>query len=65
MENDKDLLLVAILTFFTVFLWIFFEFTKTTRTSTIDPQITEILAPIDPTLKTEVLDILETRTVYH
>ena len=64
MENDKDMLLVAILTFFTVFLWIFFEITKTTKTTTITPQVKEILSPINPDIDYETIDNIKLRQIY-
>lgn len=64
MENDRDILLVAILTFITVSLWIFFEFVKTTNTSTISSDLQQVLTPLNSSVDTSVLSILGERKIY-
>lgn len=64
MQNDKDMLLVAILTFITVFLWIFFEITKTTRTSTVSQSYQEVLSPINPDVDYDTIENIKLRQSY-
>lgn len=64
MTGDRDLLLLSVFTFLTVSLWVFFELTKTVKTTTVSPQIQTLIAPLDTTLDGTVLDILEARDVY-
>lgn len=61
MDNDRDILLITILTFFTVFAWIFFELIKTTRTSTVTEQTQQILKPVNATIDTETIQLLGAR----
>lgn len=61
MKSDKDIFLVSIFTFITVALWIFFEFTKTTKTSTVTTHTQEIIKPLTPSIDTATLDMLEKR----
>ena len=61
MDNDRDILLITILTFFTVFAWIFFELVKTTRTSTVSEQTQQLLKPLNTNIDTDTFQILETR----
>jgi hypothetical protein len=64
MDNDRDILLIAILTCITVAAWIFFEFVKTARTSTISPNTTKLVKPLKPTIDTDTLMTIQERTVY-
>lgn len=64
MDNDRDILLIAIFTFLTVSIWIFFELTKTSKTQTVASQYTEILAPLDPSLDIETVQLLNQRTSF-
>jgi hypothetical protein len=61
MNNDRDILLVAIFTFLTVSIWMFFELIKTTKTSTIAPTSQQLLLPLKPTIDIELLKKLELR----
>ncbi len=64
MENDRDLLLISLFTFFTVTAWIFFELVKTTKTTTVPQTVSQILTPLSPKLDTDVFTMLENRTTY-
>jgi hypothetical protein len=64
MENDRDILLIAILTFITVFSWIFFDLIKTSQTSTISESTEQLLTPLTPTIDTETLNKLSLRINY-
>lgn len=64
MENERDLFLISLFTFLTVSSWIFFELVKTTKTTTIPQTIPKILAPLSPTLDTEVFSLLQERVTY-
>lgn len=64
MDNDRDLLLVSVFTFLTVFLWIFFELVKTTKTTTVTPTVQQVITPFSPKLDTDILKVLDNRKVY-
>jgi hypothetical protein len=64
MENDRDILLIAILTFITVFAWIFFDLVKTSQTSTITDSTEQLLTPLNPTIDTDTLNKLSLRINY-
>jgi hypothetical protein len=63
-DNDRDLLLVSIFTFLTVFSWVFFELVKTIKTTTIQQPVQQVIKPLNPTLDTGILDVLEKRQQY-
>lgn len=54
MDSDRDILLIAIFTFLTVSLWIFFELSKTSKIQSVT-QYNEVLTQLDPTLDTETV----------
>lgn len=62
--NDRDLLLISVFTFFTVFLWVFFEVLKTVKTTTITPQVTQSIVPLSPKLDSQVLQTIATKKQY-
>ena len=62
--NDRDLLLISVFTFFTVTLWVFFEVLKTVKTTTITPQVTQIIVPLSPTLDTTILQTIASKKIY-
>ena len=64
MTNDRDMVLVSLLTLCTVLTWIFFELIQTVKTTTIADTVQEIIAPFDPALRTDVLGKLENRVEY-
>lgn len=64
MENDRDLLLVSVFTFFTVVLWISFELIKTAKTTTVTAPIQQIVTPLSATLETSIISDLKQRKTY-
>lgn len=64
MEQDRDILLVSVFTFFTVLLWIFFELVKTVKTTTVTPAIQQVITPLTSKIDTNILTILEERRTY-
>lgn len=63
-NNDRDLFLISVFTFITVFLWISFELIKTTKTSTISTSVQQLSAPISSTIDTDTLNVLNSRKQY-
>lgn len=64
MDNERDILMVAILTFFTVFVWVFFDLIQTSKKSTITEPVQNLLSPIQANIDTDTLTLLEQRNVY-
>lgn len=64
MQKEKELLIVSIFTLLTVIMWIFFELTKTVKTTTIDPKVQKLTTPLDSKIDKETLQILEDRSWY-
>lgn len=64
MDNDKDLLLVSIFTFFTVLLWISFELIKTVKTTTVTTPMQQIVTPLSATIDTGVIVKIKERKTY-
>ncbi len=64
MDNDRDLLLVSVFTFLTVSLWIFFELIKTTKTTTVETNVQQIITPFSSRIDTDILKSLESRKNY-
>ncbi len=62
--SDRDILLVAVFTFLTVFLWVFFELVKTIKTTTVSATVQQIITPFSPLIDTQTLDALAKRPVY-
>ena len=62
--NDRDLLLISIFTFFTVTLWVFFEVLKTVKTTTLTPQVVQIVVPLSPKIDAGVLQAIANRKTY-
>lgn len=58
---SKDTLIIAILTFCTVVLWIFFDAYHTYKTSTIPKELKEEIKEFDPKLDTKVIEELKKR----
>jgi len=63
-NNDRDLFLISVFTFITVFLWIAFELIKTTKTSTVSTSVQQLSAPISSTIDTDTLNVLNSRKQY-
>ena len=64
MENDRDLLLISVFTFFTVTLWIGFELLKTFKTTTISSATQQIIVPLSPKIDTDTLTNIAKKNVY-
>ena len=64
MENDQDLLLISIFTFFTITLWVTFELLKTVKTTTVTQTIQEIVVPLDSKIDTDTLTNIANKKVY-
>lgn len=64
MENDKDLLLVAVFTFLTVSLWITFELVKTVKTTTVASPVQQIVTPLSAAIDIDLLTKLKERPTY-
>lgn len=65
MDQDRDLLLVAIFTTLTVFLWVFFELVKTTKTSTVSQPTQQIVSPLSSKIDTDTIMIIERKNTYN
>jgi len=63
-NNDRDLFLISVFTFVTVFLWITFELIKTTKTSTVTQAVQELSASMSATIDTDTLNVLNSRKRY-
>jgi len=61
MDEERDLLLVSIFTTLTIFLWVFFELVKTTKTSTVAQPTQQVASPLSSKIDVSVLEILEKR----
>ncbi|MBI5018986.1 hypothetical protein HZB58_01810 [Candidatus Gottesmanbacteria bacterium] len=61
MDEERDLLLVSIFTTLTIFLWVFFELVKTTKTSTISTPVQQVVSPLSSKIDVAVLDEIESR----
>lgn len=63
-NNDRDLLLISVFTFFTVTLWVFFEVLKTVKTTTIAPRVTQSIVPLSPKIDSQILQTIATKKSY-
>lgn len=63
-DSDRDILLVSVFTFLTVLSWIFFELIKTAKTTTVSHKVQNVITPLDSTIDTGVLNIIENRDTY-
>ncbi len=61
MDEERDLLLVAVFTTLTIFLWVFFELVKTSKTSSVARPLQQIVSPLTSKIDITVLDELESR----
>jgi hypothetical protein len=64
MENDRDLLLISVFTFFTVCLWVTFELLKTVQTTTVATTTQQIVIPLDPKIDIDTLTKIANKKVY-
>ncbi len=61
MDNDRDLLLISVFTFFTVSLWITFELLKTYKTTTVSQTTQEIVVPLTAKIDVDTLTLVANR----
>lgn len=59
--NNRDLLIISILTFITVFVWIFFDAYHVYTTSTIPQDLKMQLLPLDPKIPLDQIQKLKNR----
>lgn len=64
MDNDRDLLLISVFTFFTVTLWITFELLKTAKTTTVSETVQQIVIPLNPKIDIDTLTSISNKKVY-
>jgi len=64
MENDQDLLLISIFTFFTITLWITFELLKTVKTTTVTQTTQQVVIPLNPKIDIDTLTGIANKKVY-
>lgn len=64
MENDQDLLLISVFTFFTITLWITFELLKTVKTTTVAQTTQQIVVPLNPKIDIDTLTTITNKRVY-
>lgn len=64
MDNDRDLLLISVFTFFTVCLWITFELLKTFKTTTVSQTTQQIVIPLTAKIDIETLTEVVNRKVF-
>lgn len=62
MDEERDLLLVAIFTTITIFLWVFFELVKTSKTSSVSQPLQQVVSPLSSKIDVSVLEELEKRS---
>lgn len=55
----KDLVTIGFVTLITVFAWIGFEVYRTNSKDTLPEKTKELIAPLNPTIKQEVIEKLE------
>ena len=65
MDQDRDLLIVALFTTLTVFLWVFFELVKTTKTSTVSQPTQQIISPLSGKIDTDTITVIEGKQSYN
>jgi hypothetical protein len=63
-DNDRDLLLIAVFTFFTVCLWITFELLKTVKTTTVSTTTQQIIVPLTSKIDVDTLTSVANKRVY-
>jgi len=64
MENDQDLLLISIFTFFTITLWVTFELLKTVKTTTVAQTTQQIVIPLNPKIDVDTVNTINNKQVY-
>lgn len=64
MDDDNNLLLIAVFTTLTIFSWIFFELVQTTKTSTVSSTIKRISTPLSSKIDVDVIMSLESKQTF-
>ena len=64
MDSDRDIVLISIFTFLTVCLWVFFEFVKTVKTTTVSSSVQQVITPFSPTIDADILTEIANRKIY-
>lgn len=64
MDDDNNLLLIAVFTTLTIFSWIFFELVKTTKTSTVSSSVKRISTPLSSKIDVNVIMNLESKQTF-
>lgn len=64
MDDDNNLLLIAVFTTLTIFSWVFFELVKTTKTSTVTTIVKQLSAPLSSKIDVDIISNLETKQTF-
>ena len=64
MDEDRDILLIAVFTTLTILLWVFFELVQTTKTSTVARPLQKAVLPMSSKIDTSIFDQLETKQTF-
>lgn len=64
MDEDRDILLVAVFTMLTILLWVFFELVQTTKTSTVAQPLQKAVLPISPKIDTGIFEQLQKKQTF-
>ncbi|OGG14940.1 hypothetical protein A2875_03185 [Candidatus Gottesmanbacteria bacterium RIFCSPHIGHO2_01_FULL_46_14] len=64
MNSDRDIVLISVFTFLTVSLWVFFEFVKTVKTTTVSSTVAQVITPFSPTIDADILTEIVKRKIY-
>ena len=64
MENDRDIVIIAIFTFITVLMWVTFELIKTVKTTTVTTTVAQIITPLNPKIDSAIFQDLESRKTF-
>ncbi len=64
MDDDNNLLLIAVFTTLTIFSWIFFELVQTTKTSTVSSSVKRISTPLSSKIDVDVIMSLESKQTF-
>jgi hypothetical protein len=64
MENERDLLIISIFTFFTITLWVTFELLKTIKTTTVTPTTQQLVIPLNPKIDIDTLTSIANKKNY-
>lgn len=64
MDDDNNLLLIAVFTTLTIFSWVFFELVKTTKTSTVTSTVKQLSAPLSSKIDVDIITDLEAKQTF-